>query len=54
MLYLNGFFQNAYVTRNLDKAVDALRTEHGIKDFIFFRAGDASRHHFRRRAVLSM
>lgn len=35
-MYLTGFFQNAYVTRNLEHA-EALATErHGIKDWVHF------------------
>ena len=29
-MHMNGFFQNAYVTRNLDKAIDDLRDKHGV------------------------
>jgi hypothetical protein len=35
-MVLNGFYQNAYVTRNRDKAVALLRERHGLGDFIFF------------------
>ena len=31
---LDGFFQNAYVTRDLDHAVAAMQAKHGIGDFI--------------------
>ena len=29
-MHMNGFFQNAYVTRNLDKAIADLRDKHGV------------------------
>lgn len=35
-MYLNGFFQNAYVTHNLERAVALVRERHGIKDWVFF------------------
>lgn len=35
MLLLNAY-QNAYVTRNRDKAVAMLRERHGLEEFIFF------------------
>ena len=31
---LDGFFQNAYVTRDLEHAIAAMRAKHGITDFI--------------------
>jgi hypothetical protein len=31
---LDGFFQNAYVTRDLDHAIAAMKERHGIKDFL--------------------
>lgn len=34
-MQLNSF-QNAYVTRNLDHAVETVRKTHGLDDFIFF------------------
>jgi hypothetical protein len=35
-MLLDGFFQNAYVTRNLDKAVALAKERHGAKDIIYF------------------
>jgi hypothetical protein len=35
-MLLNNFFQNAYVTRNLDYAVAQARKHHGMEKFIFF------------------
>ena len=35
-MYLNGFFQNAYVTRNLDHAVATATQLHGINDWVYF------------------
>src|SRR5687768_416633 len=31
-MHMNGFFQNAYVTRNLEKGVAALQKKHGVGD----------------------
>ncbi len=31
---LDGFFQNAYVTRDLEHAIAAMQTKHGIGEFI--------------------
>lgn len=33
-MLMTGFFQNAYVTRNLDKGIAALRDKHGVSDFM--------------------
>lgn len=33
-MLMTGFFQNAYVTRNLDKAVAGLRERHGVADWM--------------------
>jgi hypothetical protein len=35
-VYLNEFFQNAYVTRNLESAVKAITQRHGIRDWVYF------------------
>ncbi len=31
---LSGFFQNAYVTRDLDKAIETFKAVHGVPEFI--------------------
>ncbi len=35
-MHLNNFFQNAYVTRSLEHAVDFVRERHGIGEFVYF------------------
>jgi len=35
-MYLDGFFQNAYVTRKLEHAVAAISERHGIRDWVYF------------------
>lgn len=35
-MHLNGFFQNAYVTRNLEQAVALVSERHGIRDWVYF------------------
>jgi Glyoxalase/Bleomycin resistance protein/Dioxygenase superfamily len=35
-MHLNGFFQNAYVTRSLEHAVAAVTGQHGIRDWVYF------------------
>jgi hypothetical protein len=36
MMRLNNFFQNAYVTRNLEHAMAAATERHGVKDYVCF------------------
>ena len=31
---MNGFFQNAYITRNLEKSMATFKEHHGVDDFI--------------------
>ena len=33
-MLMTGFFQNAYVTRDLDKGIASLRERHGVGDFM--------------------
>jgi len=35
-MHLNGFFQNAYVTRNLQHAVSLVSERHGVQDWVYF------------------
>lgn len=36
IMHLDRFFQNAYVTRDLDRAVALITERHGLKDWVFF------------------
>src|SRR5262245_11501779 len=36
IVYLTGFFQNAYVTRNLEHAVALMTKRHGLSNWVYF------------------
>jgi len=52
-MFVENHFQNAYVTRNLDKTVSLLKERHGLADFIHFEPDmDAITPRGRGRAVV--